>query len=363
MVDELMLHELESILQKIDLLKSKENFEQIILDNGLSNSSEDEVNEFLVVKFMSSEEVDLYKRYVTHKRREDLTTLVDAIDSLSELTARIVSLYDEINRCKSIINSINRTIEKVDFSLRDYPNIRVSTAYSKVKGAYNKYFDAFIKDGMDRAKFTEEIDKINRSGIIFRSLKKPQLKQLRKGLDEHIRSSEIDIDKLYTRYTNSRDEYGVYLRDVMMNLLDKNIILFEAGLLSLVSLYHEDIKFTTSDDGIIVFDESKSNEVTSKYISDKAFEYFQKLDKTEFDEKIFIECFREFLLHFYVREIEKINIEINEKFNEIRSLFISQRELTGLMSKCQESIIIPQTEFDADSQDTMSLIYRNVGTK
>ena len=56
---------------------------------------EDEINEFLVNKFMSPNEIELFKRYLLYKRREDLSNLVVAIDSFSELTGRIATLYDE----------------------------------------------------------------------------------------------------------------------------------------------------------------------------------------------------------------------------------------------------------------------------
>lgn len=359
MVDELMLQDVKSILKKIELIRTKENFEQILIDNGLSNASTDEVNEFLVTKFMSPEEVNLYNRYMLYKRREDLTNLVGTIDSLNVLTERISSLYDRNSKCRSTIRLIEGIVGDIDVSLRDYPNIRVSTAYSRVKVDYKRYFDAYIKDGMDRAKFTEEIDQINHSGVIVRGLKKHRLKQLREGLEEHNKNSKVHVDSLYEGYISSRDEYGVYLREVMSTLLKKNTVLYEAGLLSLSSMYHESIPTKILSTGVTVIDKSKKIEITPEYIADKAFEYFQKKDEPEFDEKMFIQSFREFLLHFYNGEITRLNTEGNKALKEIREAFIKQRNITRMMSTYQEAVEIPNVTLDQDSKDTLALVYRN----
>ena len=363
MVDELMLQDVKSILKKIELIRSKEDFEQILKDNGLSlDSKEDEINEFLVNKFMSPNEIELFKRYLLYKRREDLSNLVVAIDSFSELTGRISTLYDENSRCRNTINLINGIVDKVDVGLRDYPNIRVSTEYGKVKGSYKRYFDAYIKDGMDRAKFTEEIDQINHSGVIVKGLKKRRLKQLREGLEEHNKNSKVHVDSLYDRYISTRDEYGVYLRELMSSLIKRNPALYEAGLLSLSSMYGEDIPIKILSTGLKVVDKSKKTDITPEYIADKAFMYFRKIDEPEFDEKMFIKAFRDFLLHFYNREIERLEREANNALKQIRSSFNQQRDITRMMSTYQEAIEIPMVSLDQDSKDTMALVYRNNGT-
>lgn len=359
MVDELLLHRVEGIFKKIDLIRSKEDFEQLKIDNGLIDLSEDEVNEFLVEKFMSVEDIDLYKKYMIYKRNEDLNSLAKIIDSVSNLTSKITILYDENKKYQNLLCSINKIIECIDLGLRDYPNIRVATAYSKVKVDYNKYFGAFVTSGVERAGFTEEINRINRSSVIVRSLKKRRLKQLSDGLVEHNINSKLCIDTMYDDYLNSRDEYEKFLIDVMVNLLSKNDLLFEAGILSLVSLYHDNIKIITLSDGAKVVDKEEKDLVTPKYIAQRAFEYFQKMNEPNFDEKVFISSFRKFLLHFYTNEIDMINVKISEITNEIRYLFKMQVELVDDMNKYKKNMEIPYMSFDQDSKDTMALIYRN----
>ena len=72
MVDELMLQDVKSILKKIELIRAKENFKQILIDNGLTRATEVEIDEFIVSTYMSTDEVSLYKRYMLYKKREDL---------------------------------------------------------------------------------------------------------------------------------------------------------------------------------------------------------------------------------------------------------------------------------------------------
>ena len=217
--------------------------------------------------------------------------------------------YEENSRCRKKANEIQETIAKIEHNLRDYPNIRVSTAYHNVKHGYKRYFDAYIKDGMDRAVFTEEIDKINHSSIIIKSLKKKRLKQLRAGLIEHNKNSKLHVDTLYKDYLKSREEYGLYLKDVMTTMLSKSPILYEAGILGLKSIYQEDIPIKILSNGVKVVDKTKCSDITPIYISTKIFEYFQKLEEPEFDEKAFIKAFKEFLLDFYFERLVKVQVE------------------------------------------------------
>ncbi len=359
MVDELMLRDVNNILKKLELIRTREDFSQIVIDNGLSNLSEEELNEALVTKFMTSEELALYKKYVLYKRREDLSNLVFSINALDELTSSIYESYEQNSRCRNTIKVISTIMEDVDRGLRDYPNIRVSTAYNRVKVNYKGYFDAYIKDGMDRAKFTEEIDDINRSSAIVRGLKKRRLKQLKEGLREHNKNSKQNIDSLYEGYISSRDDYGTYLREVMTKLLSKNNVLFEAGLLSLRSMYKEEIPVKVLPNGVTVVDRTKLGDVTPEHIANRAFEYFVTVDEAEFDEKMFIRTFRDFLLHFYMIEIERLNREAENALGNVREQFSKQKGLIGGMKSYQGAIDVPNTSLDIDTEDTMALIYRN----
>ena len=149
----------------------------------------------------------------------------------------------------------------------------------------------------------------------------------------------------------------------MTNLLKNNKVLFEAGMLSLISMYKEDIPVKTLATGVKVVDKSKVEHITPEYIADKAFEYFQKIDEPEFDEKMFIKTFREFLLHFYNSEIMRLNNESNKAIRSIRDSFSKQRDITRMMSTYRDSIDIPDDTLDQDSKDTFALVYRNNVTK
>lgn len=360
MVDELMLRDVDNILKKLELIRSREDLKQILKDNGMDNTtSEEDINLFLVTMFMSEVEISLYKKYIIFKKREDLRSIGVAIDALGELTSTVANLYEEHSRCKGTTSAINGVIEKIDTGLRGYPNIRVSTAYNRVRVDYKRYFDAFIKDGMDRAVVTEEIDKINRSSVIVRRLKKRKLSQLREGLKEHNSNSKLHIDTLYGEYISSREEYGTYLREVMTNLLKNNKVLFEAGMLSLISMYKEDIPVKALATGVKVVDKSKVEHITPEYIASKAFEYFQKLDEPDFDEKMFIKAFRDFLLHFYSVELERLNREANGALRSIREAFNKQKNVTRMLSTYQDVIEMPDISLDTNTTDTFALVYQN----
>ena len=166
-------------------------------------NNEDEINEAIVSGYMGEKELVLYKRFVLYRKKQDLNNLVVTIDSLNELTSTVSDNYEERAECIRISNLIRGEISKVDACLRDVPNIRVSSAYNSVKIDYRKYFDAYIKSGMDRATYTEGIDKIQRSGVIIRGLKSRKLKQLKQGLKEHNVSSKENVEYLYNQYIDS----------------------------------------------------------------------------------------------------------------------------------------------------------------
>lgn len=359
MVDELMLQDVNNILKKIELIRSREDFKRILKENDLTNASLDEVNEFLVTKFMTEDELVLYKKYLLYKRKADLKKLGIAIDSIEELTTNISIYYEENSRCRKKVNEIQEIIAKIEHNLRDYPNIRVSTAYHNVKHGYKRYFDAYIKDGMDRAVFTEEIDKINHSSIIIKSLKKKRLKQLREGLIEHNKNSKLHVDTLYKDYLKSREEYGLYLKDVMTTMLSKSPILYEAGILGLKSIYQEDIPIKILSNGVKVVDKTKCSDITPVYISAKIFEYFQKLQEPEFDEKTFIKAFKEFLLDFYTKELTGLNKEANTSLKKIREAFNKQRDIARMLNTYHDIIEEPTITLDKDTEDTFALVYQN----
>ena len=50
MVDELMLRDVNNILKKLELIRTRDDFEQILIDNGLVNASREEIDEFVVNK-------------------------------------------------------------------------------------------------------------------------------------------------------------------------------------------------------------------------------------------------------------------------------------------------------------------------
>jgi hypothetical protein len=212
---------------------------------------------------------------------------------------------------------------------------------------------------MDRAVFTEEIDKINHSNIIIKSLKKKRLKQLREGLIEHNKNSKLHVDTLYKDYLKSREEYGLYLKDVMTTMLSKSPILYEAGILGLKSIYREDIPIKILSNGVKVVDKTKCSDITPVYISAKISEYFQKLEEPEFDEKAFIKAFKEFLLDFYTKELTSLNKEANTSLKKIREAFNKQRDIARMLNTYHDIIEEPTITLDKDTEDTFALVYQN----
>ena len=64
MVDELMLQDVKNIFKKIEVIRAREDFLLVLDELGVSRESSDEViNEAIVSRMMSEQELTLYKKY------------------------------------------------------------------------------------------------------------------------------------------------------------------------------------------------------------------------------------------------------------------------------------------------------------
>lgn len=360
MVDELMLQDVKNIFKKIEVIRAREDFLLVLDELGVSRESSDEViNEAIVSRMMSEQELTLYKKYMLYSKRTDIVNLSLSIDSLNELTTAVSGYYEERSRNNHVIGEINGIVAKVDRALRDYPNIRVGTEYNKVKASYKKYFDAYIKSGMDRATYTERIERIEHSSLIVRGLKKRKLKQLKEGLEVHNVDSKERIDTLYEEYISERDAYGVFLRELMTTMMKKDSTLYHVGLLSMSSMCGREVSIKTSSSGLKTVDCKQEITITPEDIAEAAFEYFRKIDEPEFNAEMFIKSFREFLLHFYNGELKRLNDENDRALRDINKAFKRQRTVMSNLSHYHESLVIPALEQGKDEQDTFALVYSN----
>lgn len=360
MVDELMLQDIKNIFKKIEVIRTREDFSMILSELGVSQGASDEViNEAIVTRMMSEKELTLYKKYMLYSKRNDLVNLGLSIDALNELTTSVSETYELRSRNNRTIREINRIIETVNGALRGFPNIRVGTEYNKVKVSYKKYFDAYIRSGMDRATYVEGIEKLEHSSFIVRGLKKRKLRQLKEGLSTFNVDSKKRIDTLYDEYISERNAYGVYLRTLMTTMMKKDSTLYQMGLLSMMSMYGKEVPIKTSASGVRSIDSQQEITITPEEIAESAFEYFRKIDEPEFGADIFIEAFREFLLHFYTRELERLNGENDKALIDINDAFNRQKAVIGDLSIYHKSVIVPSLEQEKDEEDTFALVYAN----
>ena len=67
MVDELMLRDVRNILDKIKVVKSRDDYGELLIKFGVSaNSTEEQINEAIVANMMSDAELTLYKKYALY---------------------------------------------------------------------------------------------------------------------------------------------------------------------------------------------------------------------------------------------------------------------------------------------------------
>lgn len=358
MVDELMLRDVKNILSKIEVVRARDDFSELLIKIGVSSeSSIDEINEAIVAAMMSEHEVKLYRKYLLYRKKTDLINLSSAIDVVSNITDSVSSNYDLRSRNSGTIGAINDEIEKIDFVLRDVNRICIGTEYAKVKGSYKTYYDAYIKSGMDRYTYVEQIESIEHSSKLGRRLKKGKLSKLQQGLEEFNIDAKNNIDDLFQRHLEAKDSYRAYLVILMMELMLKNKVLYNAGLLTLRSMYGDEIPVKILDNGVIVVDDSSKIDIHPKTIAEKAFEYFQSVDEPEFDADMFMKCFRDFLIHSYNQELARLDEENDKSLTSIKKHFDKQKEVVGTLLGLQNGIQVETTQINKDEEDTFALVY------
>lgn len=358
MVDELVLRDVKKILDKIQVIRSRDDFEELMRKFGVSASfSEEQVNEAIVANMMSDSELALYKRYILYKRRTDIISFLGAVEAIGEITSSVSEFYESRSKNNQTIAAIKDVISKVDLFLGNIPKIRVSTEYGKVKGSYKKYYDTFIKSGMDRYTFVERIEKVQQSSTIIKRFSKKKLKRLQIELEGFDLVTQKKIEELHSDYAQIRDAYGEYLRNLMRDMFTNNSDLYQVGLLSLITLKGMKIPTKTLENGLTVVDTKKKIEVTAQELADKVFYYFQKKNESEFDAETFVISFREFLLHFYTQELSRLRNENEVSLVGVKSQFDRQKSIVGELLELRKLFNIPVTVPEKNEEDTFALVY------
>ena len=361
MVDELMLRDVKNILDKIRVIKSRDDYEELLIKFGVSvNSTEEQINEAIVSNMMSDVEFTLYKKYSLYKKRMDVISFVGAVEAIGEITSSVTKFYESRSKNNQTINAIKEFIAKVDTCLGNIPKIRVGTEYGKVKGNYKRYYDAFIKSGMDRYTFVEKIERIQQSSSLIKHFSKRKLKKLQLELDNFNVDTKKRVEELHLSYISERDSYGEYLRTLMTDIFTKNSDIYQISLLSLISLEGIDIPTKTLKNGVVVVDSKKKIDVTPEELAGIAFRYFQKKDEPEFNAEMFISSFREFILHFYIQELNRLENENEVSLVGVKSQFDKQKSMVGHLLGLRKAIDVPETSQEKDEEDTFALIYSNV---
>lgn len=364
MVDELMLRDVKNIIDKIRVVKSRDDFGELLIKFGVSaNFTEEQINEAIVANMMSDAELTLYKKYALYKKRMDVISFVGAVEAIGEITSSVSEFYESRSKNNQTITAINELIGKVDTCLGNIPKIRVSTEYGKVKGSYKRYYDAFIKSGMDRYTFVEKIEKVQHSSALIKRFSKRKLKKLQGELDSFNIDVKKRIEELHLSYISERDSYGEYLRSLMSDIFTKNSDIYQIGLLSLISLEGINIPTKTLKNGVVVVDSKKKIEVTPEELAAKAFIYFQKKDEPEFNAEMFVSSFREFLLHYYAQELNRLENENEVSLVGVKSQFDKQKSMVCRLFGLRKAIDIPVTSQEKDEEDTFALIYSNTKNK
>ncbi len=361
MVDEIILKDIRTILQKLRVLRNESNIEALLKESGVSKKkvSEDEILDLLARKYLTDLEMAKYSHYRAYKSKRDLQAVVDVITSLEETTSKITTFYEEIKGINTKSRAVNEEIRSLRFRFQDIPLIRIHTAYSAVERSYDSYIKTFTKTGMHRADVQDSIEKIDRSNFIVRGLKKKKAQKLKEHLETYTNSALSSIDTKKNAFFDERNKYYCYLRDVIYDLMG-NDQLANALFLSAKSYGKEEISVTEDYLKVPRLSLKDLKGITQEdkvFVATHFFDFFEKKCGEKFDGDSYYQALTEFILYYYKNLVERMSYRKQKCYDEIRVLNNGQKEINARICESARMLAVFGEPLTDDQNDTYALVY------
>ncbi len=359
MIDEKMINSVKKTLSFLEELNQKNDSElkEIIKQNNLSGThfERQEMLELIFKHFITGEDLKYYQRYLDYAKARNAEKIGVTLDSLNDLTGEINGIYQARKISIDLKNSAQKRIETLNRVLINAPYIRASIAFSHVENRKDNFIHTRTIDGMGRAKYTDAISDIQRSGFIVRALKASKMKKLKAGLAEHNQTSLPNLDKAYQDYTDEVKKYCEVLRQLFYEFLDNMTI--RRGAYMSHRLYAKiGVNLDEEDLGLKEPSPEELANIDKEELY-KSFIDFAKLPSLEIlPSELFKEKLIEFIIYYDQTIVNRANYKISNANNTVAQLFNKQKSIVSELITSRDNYI-GSTSFNEDEEDTFSLVY------
>lgn len=359
MTDEKMMQSVASTLKFIESLKAKTDDElrKIVQENNIEILPMDrkKMLEALFEHFIVGEDLLYYKKYVALMRVKNAQLTGDTLDKLNSLIASISEEYERRKECNIRRNNALNNIDKIQRELKFLPMIRASIAFSHVESSKERFISARTKDGMKRAKLTDEITDIKKKNIIIRALKAGKVKQLQAELNEHNELSGKNVEVVCKDFEKMVKEYCDVLRELFYEMLDNRVIQ-KSAYMSYCLIAKIGIDYTKEDLGIKIPSDSELKEMDKEKIYSTFIEFAKFPSAAELDSAMFVIKLREFATYYERTVASRAAYKVNVTNNEIARLFSLQK---GLVQELVQQREQSEDTLWLDDEKAFTLVYAN----
>ena len=357
MIDKLMLQDVKNILEKIKIVKSSENYVELLTQHGIDSTlTGEELDREIVAKMMSEQESQLFTRYIKYRRHQNLNNMRTSIEYLVSSKYEISDLYVQRNEAQSSIeanqNHIERVLEAID-SIEAESLLNAQYAVSKAQANYHH----LEKTTTAKEKSLEaKIERVKKSRIIIPALKSKLVQWLQNCLTKMLIEHKNTLSDESFRIEDLQAELDSLIFNFCIDLLN-NSLLQDAIILNDKGINTETVTPVYYANGV----RSASNliGVESSVILERLQATIRQIIAKNPTEANFNGIMKRWLVAIYQEDIESFKEQKRQHLSSIQKEYAKQQELIKELGIYQSSFEIQNEEFTQDEQDTLAIAYKH----
>ncbi len=357
MIDKLMLQDVKNILEKIKIVKSSENYVELLTQHGIDSTlTGEELDREIVAKMMSEQESQLFTRYIKYRRHQNLNNMRTSIEYLVSSKYEISDLYVQRNEAQSSIeanqNHIERVLEAID-SIEAESLLNAQYVVSKAQANYHH----LEKTTTTKEKSLEaKIERIKKSRIIIPALKSKLVQWLQNCLTKMLIEHKNTLSDESFRIEDLQAELDSLIFNFCIDLLN-NSLLQDAIILNDKGINTETVTPVYYANGV----RSASNliGIESSVILERLQATIRQIIAKNPTEANFNGIMKRWLVAIYQEDIESFKEQKRQHLSSIQKEYAKQQELIKELGIYQSSFEIPNEEFTQNEQDTLAIAYKH----
>lgn len=357
MIDKLMLQDVKNILEKIKIVKSSDNFTELLKKHGIDSAlAGEELDKAIVSKMMSEQEYQLYIRYIKYRKHQNLNNMKTAIDCLAESKVKINDLYISRKTAQDHIDATNNHMDLIMNEMELIPGEDLLQAHYTICTLLANYRQLERTCSTKQNSLAKRIDKVKASKLLIPALKARIISYLEEKLRRMIEEHNTTLISADSEIKDEENNLETKLIEFCSDIIN-NPTLFEAVLLNDRELNNENVTPTYNSNGVRNISSLRYIEKTIVFERLKAkIKSILQNNPTELN---FNTTIYAWLTTIYQDDVTSLKDEKRSQLSDIQKEHARQQELIQELGIYQTAFEIPEEEFTQDEKDTLSLAYRS----